>query len=117
MRAKGVLSLVMLLAFALPLCAAKPKVTFVELGSVNCIPCRAMAKIMDALESKYPRDLHIVFYDVWTEAGKPAAAQFAIRSIPTQVFLDSTGKEFFRHEGFFPQKELEKVLAGKAVKR
>ena len=25
-----------------------PKVTFVELGSVNCIPCRAMKKVMDS---------------------------------------------------------------------
>ena len=87
-----------------------PKVTFVELGSVNCIPCRAMKKVMDSLEVKYPKDLKIVFYDVWTDAGKPAAQEFGIRTIPTQVFLDANGVEYFRHEGYFPMQELDKIL-------
>ena len=88
-----------------------------ELGSVNCIPCKAMKKIMDSLEVKYPKDLKVVFHDVWTEEGKPAAQKFAIRSIPTQVFLDATGKEYFRHEGYFPMVELEKVLKMKQVEK
>ncbi|MCK9183069.1 MAG: thioredoxin family protein [Fibrobacteraceae bacterium] len=94
----------------------KPKVTFVELGSVNCIPCKAMKKIMDSLEVKYPKDLRIVFYDVWTEQGRTYAQSYGVRGIPTQVFLDENGKEFFRHEGYFPEEELEQVLKGKQVK-
>lgn len=94
---------------------SKPKVTFVELGSVRCIPCKAMKEIMDKLEAKFPRDLDIVFHDVWTDAGKPAARKYQIRSIPTQVFLDENGQEFYRHEGYFPQDELEKILLGKGV--
>lgn len=31
----------------------KPKVTFVELGSVNCIPCKQMVPVMKAIEEKY----------------------------------------------------------------
>ena len=93
----------------------KPKVTFVELGSVNCIPCKAMKKVMDELEAKYPKDLRIIFYDVWTEQGRKDAESYGIRSIPTQVFLDETGKEFFRHEGYFPQESLEQVLKSKQV--
>ena len=92
-----------------------PKVTFVELGSVNCIPCKAMRKVMDSLEVKYPKDLKIIFHDVWTDAGKPAAKEFGIRSIPTQVFLDEKGVEYFRHEGYFPMVELEKILKQKQV--
>ena len=30
--------------------------------------------------------------------------------IPTQVFLDENGEEYFRHEGFFPEEELVEVL-------
>ena len=30
-----------------------PKVTFVELGSVNCIPCKQMQPVMKAIEEKY----------------------------------------------------------------
>jgi len=29
-------------------------------------------------------------------------------AIPTQVFLDENGKEFFRHEGFFPEEKITK---------
>jgi thioredoxin 1 len=33
--------------------AAKPLITFYELGSVNCIPCRKMQPIMKSIEEKY----------------------------------------------------------------
>jgi len=36
--------------------------------------------------------------------------------IPTQVFLDESGKEFFRHQGFFPKDEIEKLLVEKGLK-
>lgn len=94
----------------------KPKVTFVELGSVNCIPCKAMQPVMKAIEEKYDDQVKVVFYDVWTSRGKPYASKYGIKLIPTQVFLDETGKEFFRHEGFYPEKEIDKLLLGKGIK-
>ncbi len=93
----------------------KSLVTFIELGSVNCIPCRQMEPVMKAIEEKYPEKVKVVFYDVWTQAGRPYAQQYGIRVIPTQVFLDENGKEFFRHEGFFPLAEIEKLLKDKGV--
>ena len=84
---------------------------------MNCIPCKAMRKVLDSLEAKYPKDLKIVFHDVWTEAGKPAARQHGIRTIPTQVFLDAKGVEYYRHEGYFPMAELEKILLMKQVSK
>lgn len=92
------------------------KVTFVELGSVRCIPCQQMQPVMKSIEQKYGKDVKVVFHDVWTEAGSPYAKQYGIESIPTQVFLDKDGKEFFRHVGFFPEDELVKVLQKKGVK-
>jgi len=90
-------------------------VTFIELGSVNCIPCKQMQPVMKAIEEKYAGKVKVVFYDVWTPAGQPYAQQYKIRVIPTQVFLDENGKEFFRHEGFFPLAEIEKLLKQKNV--
>jgi AhpD family alkylhydroperoxidase len=58
----------------------------------------------------------IVFHDVLTEAGAPYAKKYEIEAIPTQVFLDETGNEFFRHTGFFPEEELIKVLNQKMVR-
>ncbi|MGC9364998.1 MAG: thioredoxin family protein [Fidelibacterota bacterium] len=93
----------------------KSLVTFIELGSINCIPCKQMQPVMKAIEEKYPEKVKVVFYDVWTQAGRPYAQQYGIRVIPTQVFLDENGKEFFRHEGFFPLAEIEKLLKDKGV--
>jgi thioredoxin 1 len=91
-------------------------VTFVELGSVRCIPCKMMQPIMKDIEKDYADQVNVVFHDVWTPEGEPFAASYKIRVIPTQVFLDKEGKEYFRHEGFFPKDELIKVLQQKGVK-
>ena len=94
----------------------KYKVTFVELGSVRCIPCQQMQPIMKSVEEKFGTQVKVVFYDVWTEAGAPYAQKYGIQAIPTQVFLDENGQEYFRHVGFFPEEELVKVLQQKGVK-
>jgi len=93
----------------------KIKVTFVELGSVRCIPCRKMIPIMKEIEEEYGHQVKVVFHDVWTEAGKPYAAKYRIKLIPTQIFLDEKGNEYFRHVGFFPKDQLVEVLKQKGV--
>lgn len=92
------------------------KVTFIELGSVRCIPCQKMQPVMKSIEEKYGTQVKVVFYDVWTAEGKPYAAEYKINLIPTQVFLDKNGKEFFRHEGFFPEEEIVKIFNQQGVK-
>lgn len=95
----------------------KYKVTFIELGSVRCIPCQQMQAVMKSIETKYGKEVKIDFHDIWTEAGKPYGVKYGIEAIPTQVFLDETGKEYYRHVGFFPEEELVKVLQQKGVKQ
>lgn len=94
----------------------KPKVTFVELGSVNCIPCKQMQPVMKAIEERYGDQIKVIFYDVWKPEQKKYSQIYGIQLIPTQVFLDENGKEFHRHEGFYPEKEIDKVLQGKGLK-
>ncbi|GAB4220873.1 MAG TPA: thioredoxin family protein [Spirochaetota bacterium] len=94
----------------------KAIVTFVEIGSVNCIPCRMMQPVMKKVEEKYGSKVKIVFYDVWTQEGAPYAQKFGIRVIPTQVFLDKNGKEFFRHEGYFPFEAIDELLQKQGLK-
>lgn len=96
---------------------AEQKITMVELGSVNCIPCRAMSKVMDSLQVVYPTQLEIRFHDVWTPEGKPYARKYGIRSIPTQVFLDAKGQEIHRHEGFYPQNEIIAFLSSRGLQK
>jgi thioredoxin 1 len=96
--------------------SAGPIVTFIELGSVNCIPCKAMQPVMKAVEEKYGSQLKVIFYDVWKKEQEHFAQQYNIRLIPTQVFLDANGKELMRHEGFFPEKEIDVFLQSKGLK-
>ncbi len=96
---------------------ASGKVTFVELGSVNCIPCKAMQPVMKEIEKEFGDQVKVVFYDVWTEEGQPYAEKYRIMAIPTQVFLDKKGTEFHRHIGFYPKSEIEKVLLKQGVRK
>ena len=94
----------------------KPKVTYIEHGSVNCIPCKMMQPIMKNIEQKYGGQVNVIFYDVLTKEQRSYAEKYGIKLIPTQVFLDAKGKEFHRHEGFYPEAEIDKILQGKGLK-
>jgi thioredoxin 1 len=97
-----------------PPAPTKAKVTFVELGSVNCIPCRAMQPVMRGLEKKFGDQIRIVFYDVWQD--EAPAKTYNIRVIPTQVFLDEDGRELHRYEGFYPLAQIESLLRAKGLR-
>lgn len=96
---------------------AQKRVTFIELGSVNCIPCKAMQPILEEVRQKYPDSVEVVFHDVWTKEGEPHGRSFRIRVIPTQVFLDREGKEYYRHEGYLPLEEVLTALEQGGLKR
>jgi len=76
----------------------------VDLGSVSCIPCKMMAPILEELKKEYAGKLQVEFIDV--NANAEAGAQYGIKLIPTQVFFDASGKERFRHEGFFAKEDI-----------
>ena len=65
---------------------------------------------MKAVEEKYGEQIKVIFYDVLKADQKKYAQEYGIRLIPTQVFLDKDGKEIFRHEGFFPEAEIDQFL-------
>ena len=75
-----------------------------DLGSTRCIPCKQMAPILEELKSTYRGKLEVVFIDVLEDSA--AAEKYDVSTIPTQIFFDATGKEVFRHEGFFSKEEI-----------
>jgi len=95
---------------------AAAQITFIELGSVNCIPCKAMQPVMKSVEAKYGGQIKVVFCDVWQPDQRQYAQQYGIKLIPTQVFLDKEGTEIMRHEGFFPEKEIDAFLQKQGLK-
>lgn len=78
----------------------------VDLGAGKCIPCKAMAPILDGLKAEYAGRMDVQFIDVWKD---PDAGQaYGIRIIPTQIFYGPDGKELTRHQGFMDK---EAILA------
>ena len=84
--------------------AKQPLPKLLDLGANKCIPCKAMAPILEELKKEYAGKLEVEFIDVWKnpDAGKP----YAIQMIPTQIFFDASGKELFRHTGFFGKDDI-----------
>lgn len=81
-----------------------PLPLLVDLGAKKCIPCKMMAPILDELTKEYAGRMTVEFIDVWEN---PAASrQYKINLIPTQIFIDPSGKELFRHEGFYSKEDI-----------
>lgn len=85
----------------------------VDLGAGKCIPCKMMAPILEDLKTDFEGQLEVVFIDVWEnrDAGEP----YGIKVIPTQIFFDASGKEFFRHEGFFSRDDILKKFKEQGI--
>jgi thioredoxin 1 len=76
----------------------------VDLGADKCIPCKMMAPILEEMKKDYAETINVEFIDVWKNPDK--AKEYGITVIPTQIFFDASGKELFRHEGFFSKEDI-----------
>lgn len=47
--------------------------------------------------------------------GSDEADPYKIRVMPTQVFLYKDGIEFHRHEGFYPESEIDSLLTTRGL--
>ena len=95
-------------AAVLNLPATKPATSklprLLDLGATQCIPCKMMAPILEELKTQYAGKLQVDFVDVWKD--RATGDQYKIESIPTQIFFDASGKELFRHQGFYAREDI-----------
>ncbi len=84
--------------------SAKSIPLVVDLGAKQCIPCKMMAPILEELKREYAGVFKTEFIDVWENPD--AGQKYGIRGIPTQIFYDASGKEFFRHMGYFSKEQI-----------
>jgi thioredoxin 1 len=84
------------------------QLTFLEFGSVGCIECKKMEKVLEEVKVKYPNKINVVFYNARIKRNKKFFGHFGIEMIPVQVLLDKNGRECFRHLGFYSYEELKK---------
>jgi len=88
---------------------ASGRASLVDFGSTGCVPCDMMAPILEILREKYKDKVNVFFIHVGEEP--ILASRYDVQSIPIQIFFDKSGKEFFRHVGFFPQDQIEAKLS------
>jgi len=89
-------------------------VTMIDLGAKKCVPCKMMAPVLEKMEKAYKGKAVIAFIDVWEH--REPIYRFGIRTIPTQIFFDKSGQEFYRHEGFLAEKDIVAILEKMGVK-
>jgi len=90
------------------------KPTLADFGADGCRPCEMMAPILDSLKKEYAGKANVLFIHVRKE--QILAARYGIRSIPVQIFFDKSGKEVFKHVGFFPKKQITAKFAEMGAK-
>jgi len=83
---------------------AQGKPALYDFGRSMCIPCKEMEKILGSIKGKYGNQIEVRL--VMAEKNEDMFKQYKIMLIPTQVFLDASGKEVFRHVGLYPEPEL-----------
>lgn len=84
--------------------------TFLEFGAVGCAPCKKMEKEMETIRKDFTGKVNVRFINLSKKWNNDWADYFEIQTIPTQVILDSHGKEIYRHIGYIPADELKKVF-------
>ncbi len=92
---------------------APGKVTMLDLGANQCIPCKMMAPILEELKKAYEGRAAIIFIDVWEN--REMAKKYSIRAIPTQIFFNEEGEEVRRHTGFMDKKTIINNLSDLGV--
>jgi thioredoxin 1 len=87
---------------------AGPLPRLVDIGAKKCIPCKMMAPVLEELQRDYTETIIVDFIDVWENPD--AAKPYKIRTIPTQIFYDASGKELTRHMGYISKEAILKTF-------
>jgi thioredoxin 1 len=93
--------------------APKKLPQLLDFGRGVCIPCKRMKPILEELTKEYEGKAVIRILDIDQEQELTEKNQ--IMMIPTQVFYDTTGREVFRHVGFFEKDSLKAHLRALGV--
>lgn len=91
--------------------AAEPAVgkpTLLEFGAGFCYSCKEMEQIMAQLRESHGEQVE--FRLVYNDKEPELFRQYRILLIPTQVFLDASGKEVERHIGALTKEQVLQKL-------
>jgi thioredoxin 1 len=90
------------------------KPTLAVFSAKSCCGPDKMLPVIDSIKARYNDKVNIVYVEPQQE--QILSARYGIRSIPTQIFYDSKGKETFRHSGFFSDADIVTKLSEMGIK-
>jgi len=93
---------------------AAGKVILAVFSAKSCCGPDKMVPIIDSIKKKYNDTISVVYIEPRKQ--QTLAARYGIRAIPTQIFYDSKGREFFRHSGFYSEKDILEKLNQLGIK-
>ena len=95
--------------------ASPKKPALYEFGAKSCFSCIQMQKVIAELKGSHGDQVE--FRMVYPDEDKALFSQYKIMLIPTQVFLNASGKEVDRHIGPLTKEEvLQKLKELKLIK-
>ena len=86
---------------------AQDKLIFIDAYTTWCGPCKMVAPILEELSEEYDGKINI--YKVDTEKEQELAAAFAIRSIPSMLFIPM-GEQPQMATGAMPKQNLKEII-------
>jgi len=89
--------------------------TMVDFGSHGCVPCDMMTPILAELKTSLAGRCNVLFVEVREEP--ILGGRYGVRSIPVQVFFDASGREVFRHVGYWPKESILNKLREMGVEQ
>jgi thioredoxin 1 len=98
----------------LPQALKNGKPTLAEFGRGTCIPCKEMKPILENLAIEYQDRLNVPIVSV--DEYNDLTNYYKVMAIPTQIIFDSSGKELYRHVGFWPKDQIITQLGKFGIK-
>jgi thioredoxin 1 len=92
----------------MPLPPGKP--LLLEFTRNHCLPCEIMAPWMKELRAKHAAQVKIIEINIDRAENKQLARYFKARSIPTQVYVDKSGRQVSRHVGLATKPQMERTM-------
>jgi thiol-disulfide isomerase/thioredoxin len=85
------------------------KVTLLEFTIENCSPCKWLKPVLDSISQLYDEnDFKLEYIDYYEN--QKLAGKYNIMAFPSQVFLDSEGKDFYINTGSISADKITELL-------
>jgi len=82
--------------------------TVLDLGSDSCVPCQMMMPIFAELEKELEGKANVILLQIADY--RDLSTKYKVRVIPTQIFFDQNGGQYWRHEGYLSKEDILKKL-------